>query len=89
MSKQKELTQTSGSNCEDTVAGNDRKPEYGTEAETSFLDEKWQQLESVDNVRSRELRADIALLEVGTLSGGKGGEHRVRAEEEPTWHSPC
>lgn len=71
------------------MAGNDRNAEYGTEAETSFLDEKWQQLESVDNVRSRELRADIALLEVGTLNGGKGGEHRVKAEEEPTWLSPC
>lgn len=89
MPKQKELTQTPGSNCEDTVAGNDRKPEYGTEAETSCLDEKWQQLEIVDNVRSWELRADIALLEVGTLNGGKGGEHRVRAEEEPIWLSPC
>lgn len=38
MPKQKELTQTSGSSCEDRVAGNDRKPEYGTEiAAQSFL----------------------------------------------------
>lgn len=67
MPKQKELTQTSGSSCEDRVSGNDRKPaEYGTEAAAQFLALKWQYRgePSVD-VKSWELRADTC-----TTGGG-------------------
>lgn len=50
------------------MAGNDRKPEYGTEAAAHFLARKWQQPErepSVHDLRSWELRADTR-----TVGGG-------------------
>lgn len=37
------------------------------------------------DVKSWELRADTWLLEVGTLSSGKVGEHRARAELRGTY----
>lgn len=47
------MTQTSGSSCEDRVAGNDRKPEHGTEAAAHFLAQKWQQPEREPSVAVR------------------------------------
>lgn len=57
MSKQKELTQTSGSSCEDRVSGNDRKPEYGTTAAAEFLALKAAQREPSDDVKTWELKS--------------------------------
>lgn len=63
------------------MAGNDRKPEHGTEAAAHFLAQKWQQPEkepSVD-VRSGELRADTRTVG-GGYSEQREGEHDPRVE---------
>lgn len=67
------------------MAGNDRKPEYGTEAAIQFLAVKWQQPErllSVD-VKSWELRTNTHRW---VLAWWETWGAQVRVEEQPTWH---
>lgn len=69
------------------MAGNDRKPEHGTEAAAHFLAQKWQQpeWEASVAVRSWEPRAALTLLKVGTPSSGTVREHGARAEVRETY----
>lgn len=65
------------------MAGNDRKPENGTEAASRFLALKRQRLEGEPGVDLKSQSFELAqtVIKVGTGSSGRLEEHRGHMEE--------